>query len=455
MMTAMPGSPSDTILRRLSQGTASSADLEALLGQSQSTVSRLLRVLIEGGQVIRIGSRRGARYALSRQVEGIGSRWPLRRIDEGGQVHELGTLHALSGDEYLLDPAQSFAWTGVTHGLPYYLQDQRPAGFLGRAVPLRYPELALPQRVIDWTDDHYLRYLTQRGSDTVGDLVLGDRALDDALSLMQQRPALREDEREARYPQLVAQVMEGGLPGSSAHGEHPKFATLLEGAAPRHVLVKFSPSTGTRLGQRWADLLVSEHHAHEVLRGAGIAAAQSRIERFADRVYLETVRFDRAGRAGRVGVTSLYAIDSALYGKLDNWIDAGRRLAADGHIDGETLSAIRLLSTFGALIANTDRHLGNLACFDRYDGRFTLAPVYDMLPMLYAPEHGELPPREFTPPAPTSENLREFGRARALAEQYWSACARDSRIGDEFRGIAATNHRALEALPRMGAFHTV
>ena len=86
-------------------------------------------------------------------------------------------MHALSGGEYLLEPAgDSFHWSGVTQGLPYYLQDQRPAGFLGRAVPLRYPELALPQRVIDWNDDHYLRYLTQRGSDTVGDLVLGDRA---------------------------------------------------------------------------------------------------------------------------------------------------------------------------------------------------------------------------------------------------------------------------------------
>jgi DNA-binding transcriptional ArsR family regulator len=454
-MAAMPASAAETILRRLTEGNASSADLEQLLGQSQSTVSRLLRSLISTGQVIRIGSRRGARYALSREVEGIGSRWPLRRIDERGQVHELGTLHALSGGEYLLDPALPFEWSGVTPGLPYYLQDQRPAGFLGRAVPLRYPELALPQRVIDWNDDHYLRYLTQRGSDTVGDLVLGDRALDEALLLMQQRPALAADERAAGYPRLVEQVMEGGLPGSSAHGEHPKFAALLDGSPPHHVLVKFSPSMSTRVGERWADLLVAEHLAHQVLRAAGIAAAGSRIERFADRVYLETVRFDRVERVGRIGVTSLYAIDSALYGRLDNWIDAGKRLAADGRIDMPTLSTIRLLATFGALIANTDRHLGNLACFDRYDGRFTLAPVYDMLPMLYAPEHDELPPRVFTPPAPSSDNLREFGRARALAEQYWAACAGDVRISAGFRGVAAANLRALESLPRTGAFQTV
>ena len=449
----MPASPSDLVSDRLSAGTASSGELEQLLGQSQSTVSRLLRRFIADGQVIRIGSRRGARYAQLREIEGIGSRWPLRRLDERGGVHDLGTLHALAGTEFFLEPAaETFEWSGLTSGLPYYLQDQRPAGFLGRAVPLRYPELSLPQRVIDWNDDHYLRYLTQRGADSVGDLVLGDRALDEALQLMQRRPAIRAEERATQYPRLVEQVMEGGLPGSSAHGEHPKFVALREGAPARQVLVKFSPSTRTAVGERWADLLVCEHLAHETLRGAGIAAAQSSIEVFADRVYLESVRFDRVERVGRIGVTSLFAIDSALYGKLDNWIDAGKRLAADRRIDAGTLGAIRLLATFGALIANTDRHLGNLACFDRYDGHFTLAPVYDMLPMLYAPEHGELPVRQFVPPGPSTDSLREYGPARALAERYWAACARDARISEDFRAVAAANLRAIEALPRTGAF---
>ena len=449
----MPASSAEQILRRLSTGAASSPELEQLLGQSQSTLSRLLRQLIASGQVIRIGSRRGARYALQRPIESIGAQWALRRIDEQGKVHELGVLHALAGDEYVFEASvDTFDWGGLTHGLPYYLQDQRPAGFLGRAVPARYPELALPQRVIDWSDDHYLRYLTQRGSDTVGDLVLGDLALDGALQAMHERSGFPDDERASRYPELAQQVMEGGLPGSSAHGEHPKFVALLEGPPVRHVLVKFSPSARTRVGERWADLLISEHLALEVLRGAGIAAAASRIERFEDRVYLETVRFDRVDRTGRVGVTSLYAIDSALYGRLDNWIDAGKRLVADGRLDEDALADIRLLATFGALIANTDRHLGNLACFDRYDGRFTVAPVYDMLPMLYAPEHDELPARAFVPLAPNTDNLRQYARARALAERYWEMCAADVRISAEFRGIAAANLRALQALPRTGAY---
>jgi len=449
----MPTRSGDQILKRLSIGAASSPELEQLLGQSQSTLSRVLRQLIASGQVIRIGSRRGARYALRRPIEGIGAQWNLRRIDEQGKVHELGVLHALAGAEYLFEAVDdSFDWGGLTRGLPYYLQDQRPAGFLGRAVPARFPELALPQRVVDWSDDHYLRYLTQRGSDAVGDLVLGDRALDVALQSMHQHSGLPDGERARRYPELAQQVMEGGLPGSSAHGDHPKFTALLEGPPVRHVLVKFSPSLSTRVGERWGDLLVAEHLSLEVLRGAGIAAAVSRIERFEDRVYLETVRFDRVDRTGRVGVTSLYAIDSALYGKLDNWIDAGKRLVADGRLDEDALTNIRLLATFGALIANTDRHLGNLACFDRYDGRFKLAPVYDMLPMSYAPEHDELPARSFVPLAPNADNLRQYGRARALAERYWEMCAADARISPGFRGIAAANLRALQTLPRTGAY---
>jgi len=447
----MPADTSPLLLQRLGKGAASSAELERLLGQSQSTVSRQLRALVANGAIVRVGTTRGARYALLRTVEGIGARWPLRSIDEHGKSHELGTLHALAGDEYFFLPAKEFSWGGMTQGLPYYLQDQRPAGFLGRAVPRRYPELALPQRVVDWNDDHYLRYLTQRGSDAVGNLVLGDRALDEALQLMHRRPAIRAPERADRYPRLVGEVMEGGLPGSSAHGEHPKFVALLD-SPPRQVLVKFSPPVNTRVGQRWSDLLTTEHLALEILRGGGIAAAHSRIERFADRTYLETVRFDRVERAGRIGVTSLFAIDSSIYGKLDNWIDAGKRLEMDGRIDAAMLDTIRLLATFGALIANTDRHLGNLACFDRYDGSFTLAPVYDMLPMLYAPEHEELPPRVFDPPAPSADTLAVYGRARVLAESYWNACARDARISDDFRAIASANLQTLQALPRAGAF---
>jgi hypothetical protein len=366
----------------------------------------------------------------------------------------LGTLYALSAGEFYFDTlAPSFAWSGITAGLPYFLQDQRPAGFLGRAVPRRYPELGLPQRVMDWTDDHYLRYLTQRGTDTVGDLILGDTALDGFLALPRRREPIAADDRHEAYSKLAREVLAGGLPGSSAHGEHPKFVTLLaDHAGFRHVIVKFSPPVDTMVGQRWSDLLVAEHLAHEILSGAGISAVRSRIERFGDQTYLEMDRFDRVGRDGRIGVTSLHAIDAHLYGRLDNWIAASTRLCSDGRIDAASLEAARMAATFGALIANTDRHFGNLAFHDNYDGKFALAPIYDMLPMLFAPEHDQVLARGFEPPDPSSDTLAVYGSARALAESYWQRCAKDSRISSEFRALCASCGETLAALPRVGGF---
>ena len=233
--------------------------------------------------------------------------------------------------------------------------------------------------------------------------------------------------------------MDGALPGSLVHGEYPKFAIVVEeGAVSNHALVKFSPPVDTAVGQRWSDLLVCEHIAHKVLNGANVAAARSRIHQISGRTYLEIDRFDRAGLDGRVGVTSLYAIDSMLYGKLDHWIASATRLRRDRRIDAATLETVRLVATFGSLIANTDQHFGNLALFDDYTGSFSLAPVYDMLPMMFAPEHDHLIAREFDPPGPDADNTRAYVRARALAELFWRSCARDVRISENFRKICAT-----------------
>src|SRR4051794_31308600 len=113
-----------------------------------------------------------------------------------------------------------------------------------------------------------------------------------------------------------------------------------------HVLVKFSPPTHSAVSQRWSDLLVAEHIAHEVLTAADLPASRSRVERYGDRTYLEVERFDRVKLDGRLGVTSLLAIDAEQYGKLDNWIDSATRLRDDGRIDSVACELVRLLSTF-------------------------------------------------------------------------------------------------------------
>jgi hypothetical protein len=227
------------------------------------------------------------------------------------------------------------------------LQDARPAGFLGRTVPQRYPDLALPPRVNDWSDEHFLRYLTQRGSDCTGDLILGTAALDHFLA-GDESPEVPQASCATRYPELAREAMAGTLPGSSAHGEHPKFtARLRADTLVTHVLVKFSPARTTLIGQRWADLLLAEHVAHEVLREHGIAAAQSRWLEYGEHAFLETQRFDRIGPRGRRGAVSLLSVDACLFGALDSWTRAAERLERARRISQSDAGSLCLLDAFG------------------------------------------------------------------------------------------------------------
>lgn len=449
----MASPAAEGLVTLLTRGASTGPALVEALGISQPTLSRLINPLIKAGRALRIGSTRGARYALRRDIDNAGSAWPLFRIDASGASHPVGTLYALAANQFYfsVQPEAAFRPSELTDGLPYFLQDQRPGGFLGRGVPARYPELNLPQRTQDWTDDHYLLYLTQHGGDPLSDLVLGEAALTEYLSGLTRSPI---EDRQQEFPRLLRAAIEGGLPGSSAHGEHPKFTAFVrdERGAAGHVLVKFSPPLTNAIGQRWSDLLVAEHLAHVVLASDGISACRSRIHRFDNHTYLEVDRFDRAGGAGRIGVTSLFAIDMSHYGRLDNWIAAAARLLTDRMIGAETLETVRLLATFGMLIGNTDRHFGNLAFYDGYDGFFNLAPAYDMLPMLFAPEHNQIIARTFVPAPPTAETLASYPRARRLAEHYWQTVISDDRVSNNFRGLGAACLSALEALPRSGAY---
>jgi hypothetical protein len=450
------------LLQRLQAGSASSTELEGLLGTSQSSVARTLRNLVDEGRVLRMGRARAARYGYRRVIESIGSQWPVRKVDRAGEIHELGILFSLAADEYYLDVSpgtaeQGFAWGGLSHGLPYFLQDQRPGGFLGAAVPGRYPELDLPQRVTDWSDEQYLRYLTAHGSDPVGDLILSDPAFDEYLASLPHRQRMPRSERGIRYPALADQAMRGSHAGSSAHGEHPKFTAVLEQDNVKHdvsreVIVKFSPSVASAVGRRWGDLLIAEHRAHEVMSHAGVTSCVSEIIEADGRIFLEVERFDRQGNQGRIGVTSCLAIDNGIVGGSKNWLETATRLRESKRIDEPTLETVRFVWTFGGLIANTDRHLGNLAYLDHYDGRFKLAPIYDMLPMLFAPSHDEIVVRVFEPPEPAAATLRAWSKARNRAEEYWQILTQDERISGEFRTICAACLSTLRAQPRTGAY---
>ena len=83
------------------------------------------------------------------------------------------------------------------------------------------------------------------------------------------------------------------------------------------------------------------------------------------------------------------------------------RLEALGLLQPAVQEQCATLWHFGQLIANEDMHEGNLSFQPALPGEvgLRLAPVYDMLPMMYAPARGvEIAPREFTPPLPLPGN---------------------------------------------------
>lgn len=428
----------------LASGARGPREIQKMLGISQPTLSRLISRM--GGQVVTLGRARAVRYALPRQVRGTSGDFPVYRVDERGDVHRLGTLRALLGGQYWWDQAEKGRGGQLFDHLPWFIQDMRPDGFVGRAFAQRQSsELGLPQRLVDWNDEDVLIALSRRGEDCVGNLIFGEESLTRYFKATREpAPPIPLENRDLEYPRLAQAAMAGDPPGSSAGGEQPKFTALIEGKQLSHVLVKFSLPTSSPEGRRWADLLICEHLALDLIREAGFRAAQTRVLEAGGRVFLEVDRFDRMGRFGRLPLVSLGAVDDEFFGRRDHWIGAAGRLDEAGmisHADAETL---RWLSVFGIFISNTDQHFGNVSLIMRDEGQFTLAPAYDMLPMFYRPSGSEIAARRYELPVPPPGASLHWEEARTWAERYWERAAEDKRISSEFRRVCAQNRRDLE-----------
>jgi hypothetical protein len=344
-------------------------------------------------------------------------------------------------------------------GLPYFLQDLRPQGFLGRHFARTHAaSLQVPVDPGHWSDDDVLHAMSHLGADLPGDLIVGEAARRLWQLQRQQGDApevspITERDIPLAYPALATQAMTSGAAGALVGGELPKFTALRHvsdaspaGAEPlRHVLVKFSGGDESAATQRWADLLVCEHLAAESLRELlSVRASTTRIHRAGGRTFLEVERFDRHGRFGRSGVVSWRSADGDLVGAGGRpWPVAVRPLVDQGWLSPDDAQAVLRRWWFGRLIANSDMHDGNLA-FEQAATpgapALRLAPAYDMLPMLYAPLHGvELAEVTWTPalPPPVEREAWEFAARGALG--FWQRAAGDPRISDGFRGLCAEN----------------
>jgi len=322
----------------------------------------------------------------------------------------------------------------VTDGLPIALTDARPSGFLGRHFAVRHADLALPERLMDWSDHHVLLALSRRGEDLTGNLLIGSESFTRWQEL--EFPLITTND----YPTLAAQAMEGNPPGSSAGGERPKFGAFVEG---HHVLVKFAVSgaKSTEVSRRWCDLIVLEALALEVIASRGVPTAITRLICTDAYYFLESVRFDRVGLRGRLGVLSLAAVQHDL---ADPWARAAVRLQKSGQLSAQETRRLQWLDAFGALIANTDRHGHNMVFFNEGEPSLRLAPAFDQAPMLYAPTaDGQLIPRAFTLPRATPETLAVWEEARLTAREFWERASNDRRISDQMRRHCSENADCL------------
>ncbi|WP_301102687.1 type II toxin-antitoxin system HipA family toxin YjjJ [Propionivibrio sp.] len=444
----------ETLLRALREHPRTgSAELCRLLGGiNRSTLARGVQVLEE--RVVSRGSSRRSRYALRRELRGSLAALPLYRIDETGQGHEVGQLDLLYPAGSALALREPFLWPlddnsrdGWFDGLPYPLMDMRPQGFLGRNFAHQHgPDLAVSDNPEAWSESDIAHVLSTMGSDLPGNLILGERAYRRFLDskLLARGSALLAGQLELAYPDLAAAALAQGAGGSSAGGEFPKFtARRYMGERLVEVIVKFSGADGSLAVQRWADLLVCEHLALETVnQQLGIQAAQSAIRHYAGRTFLEVLRFDRHDNFGRSPVCTLSSINASLLGTAAQpWPRTAQLLHKKGWLSAESVAAIERIWWFGRLIGNTDMHEGNLA----FRPGLTLAPTYDMLPMLYAPlRGGELPTRAYAPELPLPAETPAWRQAAEAARYYWRLCLADPRISPAFQQICAENAQTLD-----------
>lgn len=433
----------DKLEQLLMRRPARTRTILTTLEVSQPTFSRLWASIKDGKA---LGAGKARQYALRRPVPGVDAPVPLFRVSDEGQVAPIGHIDPLQGGFYALTPLEGNAYQ-VFEGMPYFLRDLQPQGFLGRMEPGKHRDLDLPADILRWTDEQVLKYIARRSEQAAGDLIVGNESYARHLSeVVKAReslvPAL---ERAARYPEMAEHAMQGESPGSSAGGEQPKFTAAIrrsgEMETVEHVIVKFSPQVGTPNGRRWADLLICEHLALEVLARHQIAAARTTILETGRRVFLEVVRFDRVGLKGRRPMATFAALDGDL-GMLDqNWTALARELGRLRQLPAKDVETVEILDLYGALIGNTDRHHGNIALAWRFDQAHALLPAYDMLPMLYRPNaHGEIIAREWVPNLGARLELRHLPQCYRMANQFWTEVLNDARISTGFKQDVAERH---------------
>ncbi len=421
----------DQILQLLRmRGVISTGELTRELGVNRSTLTRRLKGVMP--DIVRIGNTRKSSLGLLRTIPTLGNEVPLFRINQNGQMTPQGKLLIFHPRQYIVWPK-----TEIFNALPPEISDMAPQGFMGRALVRRHAlELNLPERLQNWSDDHVLIFISKRGEDLPGNLIVGTES---ARRWMNTKTT---STNRRSYPDLANLALEGQPVGSSAGGEQPKFSAFVDG---KYKIIKFSPHSNSPIDKRWRDLLICEHISLGCLQQLGVEACKTSLHETKAFTFLEADRFDRIGLRGRRSVLSLSAVDGFLFGGRDSWSATAQRLERSHLISSDEVRKIKKLEAYCILTGDTDRHFYNLALFPKTNSeggfelkRFELAPAFDKLPMFFAPTERRILDREFPTPIPNSEIIEVWNEVTDLAMEFWCHVSKDLRISANFRQIAKT-----------------
>ena len=417
------------------------AQLQAATGMSQPSISLALKGLglgQPGGAVARLGAARSTRYALTHPIQGLPARHNLLCDGPDGVPRHFGELTYLSGNRVHVRSGKQEWLTQAA--LPWFLTPLQPQGFLGRELARLRPDFpADPER---WSLEQVLYFAVNHVREASGAFAIEGPAgaaigtVGDAAQSLAQT-----------CDQLAAQVGTSLPAGSSAAGEQPKFLWR-EPEGPRW-LVKFSPPRGTPFGERWHALLHLEKLALDLLREHGVASAQTRIVESATRTFLLSRRFDRTAEFGYRHLVAASAVhEYFVKTPRQHWVGTCRALVDMNLLPSGDLSTAIQAYVFGQFIGNTDMHFGNLSFWvqDVVRPRFELAPIYDMLPMMWRPSihSGSLDAEPLREPHALAIEPALTDAVRDWAVDYWERAAEMRTLGLSIQAVCALNAQRLK-----------
>lgn len=419
-----------------------------------STISRHLQKL--GDQVLPVGRGRARRYYARRSVADE-SAIPVYRVNRTRQCELFAVLYPVYPQEHFVveyySSATNVEWREYD-ALPWWLSDMRPQGFLGRqfAERLVAKGLQVSTDPREWSENDVLTVLIKEPQDAVGNLLIGQQAYTRWL----EGPTAR-DLNPTQVAEQAEQVAAGAHFDSSAKGEQPKLVAVVEGLP---CIVKFSgraggPQAVNVVAQRWADLLRCEAHAAVAMNTvqAGFAA-DNRSYSVDQRTFLQSVRFDRfvtdSERYGRAGVVSFACLDLEFVGDARlAWPSLAQRLFAQNVISERAMVGAAVAWAFGQLIGNSDMHHGNLSVYHEGVRPYELTPVYDMLPMHFAPTAaGDMRDTVWIPRTDACVHTVHWQTAAAMADVFWQRVATDADISVGFRALMNAQQKSSRTFIR-------